>query len=101
MAIMKDIPEFKIKIEPVSKEAESLIGFKYAPKEIGTRSKIGGVPNFIQENENPVCPSCKKEMTFYSQLDSIGDKLIFADCGMIYVFACFGCYETKSFIQSN
>ncbi len=98
---MKDIPEFKIYIKPSSKIDESLIGFKYAPKEIGTRSKVGGMPDFIQEDEIPVCPSCKKEMVFYSQLDSVGDKLMFADCGMVYIFICFDCLEAKSFIQSN
>ncbi len=39
-------------------------------------------------------------MDFYGQLDSIGDKYCLADCGMIYVFVCFGCYETKSIFQT-
>lgn len=39
-------------------------------------------------------------MTFYGQLDSIGDEYVLADCGMIYVFVCFDCFTTKSFIHS-
>lgn len=39
-------------------------------------------------------------MTFYGQLDSIGDKYILGDCGMVYVFVCFDCLETKSLVQS-
>jgi len=39
-------------------------------------------------------------MTFYGQLDSVGDAVCLADCGMIYVFVCFDCYETKSVLQS-
>ncbi|CAN7721300.1 hypothetical protein LJR290_006098 [Variovorax sp. LjRoot290] len=39
-------------------------------------------------------------MTFYAQLDSINDEVVLADCGMIYVFVCFDCFETKSILQS-
>jgi len=30
-------------------------------------------------------------MTFYGQLDSIGDEYIIADDGMVYVCVCFNC----------
>lgn len=39
-------------------------------------------------------------MTLYGQLDSIADKYIFDDCGMLYVFVCFDCLETKNLVQS-
>ena len=94
------IPEIKIVLRPKSKKAKSLIGFKWAGKEIGKRSKIGGEPTWIQRDETPSCDNCHKPMAFYSQLDSVGDKLCLADCGMIYVFICFDCYETKSIFQS-
>ncbi len=29
------------------------------------------------------------------------DAVCLADCGMIYVFVCFDCYETKSVLQSS
>jgi hypothetical protein len=38
--------------------------------------------------------------TFYGQLDSINDDFCLADCGIIYVFVCFDCYKTTSFIHS-
>jgi len=40
-------------------------------------------------------------MTFYAQLDSISDEICIADCGMIYVFVCFGCYQSTSIVQSD
>jgi len=40
-------------------------------------------------------------MTFYGQLDSVGDQIALADVGMIYVFVCFNCFETRSILQSG
>ena len=40
-------------------------------------------------------------MTFYGQLDSINDDIVLADCGIVYVFVCFHCFETKAILQSN
>ncbi len=40
-------------------------------------------------------------MTFYGQLDSVGDDICLADVGIVYVFVCFDCYETKSLLQST
>lgn len=93
------IPEIKINLKPKSKEAEDIIGFKWAESIMGKRSKLGGAPDWIQKPEVPYC-ECGKEMTFYGQLDSIGDEVILGDCGMIYVFVCFDCCETKSILQS-
>jgi hypothetical protein len=98
---MKKIPTYKLNIEPMTVEAKGAMGFKHASLEIGKRSKIGGDADFIQDHVKPYCPSCKKEMTFYAQIDSIGDEIVLADCGMVYVFICFDCCETKSIIQSS
>lgn len=95
----KLIPEIPIYFRPESEEAKAIVGFKWADDEIGKRSKLGGKPDWIQSSEVPIC-SCGKEMSFYGQLDSIGDAVILADCGMIYIFVCFDCFETKSMIQS-
>lgn len=73
--------------------------FKWAGDDIGKRHRLGGEPDFIQNDTAPVC-SCGKTMSFYAQLDSINDEFILDDCGMIYVFVCFDCLETKSLIQS-
>ena len=40
-------------------------------------------------------------MTFYAQLDSINDEYNLADVGLIYVFVCFDCFETRSVLQSG
>ena len=40
-------------------------------------------------------------MSFYGQLDSVGDGMTLADAGIVYVFVCFGCFATKSVLQSG
>ena len=98
---MKKIPPFKLKPEPLNQEAKNLKPFQWADDIVGKRHQLGGEPTFLQGDESPPCPDCKKKMSFYGQLDSINDEYIIADCGLIYVFICFDCNETKSIIQSN
>lgn len=98
---MKTIPPFKLVLEPVGDDARAMQGFKWAPENIGKRHRIGGVPEFLQQSKWPTCSVCQRDMTFYAQLDSIGDDLVIADCGMVYVFICFDCCETASIIQSG
>lgn len=97
---MRKIPTFKLVSKPIDAEAKNLSPFKWAPSEVGNRHQLGGNPLFLNSAHYPVCPECKEKMTFYAQLDSINDDFLIADCGMIYVFICFECNETKSFIQS-
>ena len=97
---MLKIPEFKILLKGVSQEAKKLKKFRYADSEIGNRHKVGGEPNNIQDIDWPICACCKNKMSFYAQLDSLNDEFCIGDCGMIYVFICFDCLETKSIIQS-
>ena len=94
------IPEIKLVPDPQTEEANKAIGFKWND-EAGTRHKLGGKSEFIQDEKWPACKGCRERMTFYAQLDSIGDNYCLADCGMIYVFVCFGCFETKSILQSG
>lgn len=96
---MRDIPPFKLTPEPLTDEAATLPPFKWAGDDIGKRHRLGGKPDFIQGEEVPRC-SCSKDMAFYAQLDSINYEFVLADCGMIYVFVCFDCLETKSVLQS-
>ena len=49
----------------------------------------------------PHCPNGHGAMSFYGQLDSINDDLCLGDCGMIYVFFCFDCFESTSLLQSS
>ena len=97
---MKSILPFKLVPQPLSGAAAALPKFKYAGEEMGTRHQLGGDPNFLQPADWPACPSCKKHMTFYAQLDSINDEFCIGDCGMIYVFVCLHCLEVHSFVQS-
>ena len=97
---MRSIPPFKLVPEPLNSEAASLPPFKWAGGDAGKRHQLGGEPAFIQRPQFPTC-SCGKQMTFYGQLDSINDEFELADCGMIYVFVCFDCFETKSILQAG
>jgi hypothetical protein len=98
---MRKIPPFKLVPEPLDDEAKNLSKFRWARKEIGRRHQLGGEPTLIRDETWPICKSCRGKMTFYGQLDSINDDICIADCGMIYVFICFGCYETVSLLQSS
>jgi hypothetical protein len=86
--------------QPLDDEAANLPSFQWAGPEIGTRHQLGGEPDFIQGKLQPRCTACRKDMTFYAQLDSVNDDIILADCGMIYVFVCFDCYEAVATVQS-
>jgi hypothetical protein len=77
-------------------------------KALGKRSKFGGQPNWIQNDDTPICPDCGEPMTFVAQLDSIGfdrangeaaQGFMFGDVGLIYVFFCFNDGETCSIFQ--
>ncbi len=98
---MKVIPPFKLVPAALDKSAETLPPFKWAGKDIGTRHRLGGSPSFLQDSEWPACKCCGDKMSFYGQLDSINDEFCIADCGLVYVFVCFACNETKSLIQSS
>ena len=93
------IPEIALTLSPDSPEANKVMGFQHAGGDIGKRSKLGGLPDWIQGENVPAC-SCGSSMSFYGQLDSIGDTVILADCGMIYVFVCFQCFSTNCILQS-
>jgi hypothetical protein len=98
---MKTIPPFKLTPEPQSDEARHLPKFKWAAGDIGNRHRLGGKPDFLQNEQWPNCPNGHGKMTFYGQLDSINDEICIADCGLIYVFICFDCYAAISIVQSN
>ncbi len=97
---MRPIPPFKLVAEPLNEDAARLPPFKWAGRDIGKRHRLGGEPEFLQKTERPRC-SCGAHMTFYAQLDSINDEFVLADCGVIYVFVCFSCFQTKSILQSG
>ena len=97
----RTVPEIRLVAEPATTEARAALGFEWADEEVGKRHKLGGRPDWLQEEEIPACSQCHEAMSFYGQLDSIGDDVCLADVGMIYVFVCFDCFETKSILQSG
>ena len=95
------IPEIRLIATPENEEARGVLGFEWAGGDIGKRHKLGGSPDWLQDPEVPKCPECHHAMDFYGQLDSIGDRVCLADCGIVYVFVCHDCYETQSIFQSG
>ena len=55
---------YRIKIEPLQPE-------EVVDGRLGMRSRLGGKPDWEQNDETPACLSCRKKMTFVGQLDSI------------------------------
>lgn len=97
----RTIPEIPLAVRPTTDEARAAVGFKWAGERVGQRHKLGGTPEWLQEPDLPSCADCQQTMTFYGQLDSIGDAVALADVGMVYVFVCFDCFTTKSVLQSG
>ena len=106
------LPELNVELslagnsKPLSQEAD-----KPGP---GARTKFGGSPDWIQNNQTPICARCKKPMTFVAQIDSVSaaqnelgraleehNSYMFADTGMIYVFWCGKCNATHSMLQCS
>jgi hypothetical protein len=95
------LPEYRLELIPTNDEAQNARVFgKYCWKELGRRFKIGGIPDFLQEEDWPKCSCCHNQMFFYAQLDTISDKYDIADSGLIYVFYCFDCNEAKTIVHS-
>ena len=109
----KILREYRIKLERVRKGQKAVPD----PRKLGIRSKLGGEPDWEQVDEVPSCEACEQPMTFIAQIDSVehdadhnphaidclsdDQQYMFADVGMIYVFMCFDCMETKSVLQSG
>jgi uncharacterized protein YwqG len=107
----KHLREFRMKFERVS-DGETA----YSPdhdEALGFRSKLGGKPDWDQGDQTPKCSGCQKPMRFIAQIDSIEHSVgknphrqeffeqeyMFGDVGMLYVFFCYDCMETKSVFQ--
>src|SRR3954467_3542351 len=92
------IPEFRLEAHPLTPEAEAAAHFEWAAPNIGNRHRIGGEPH--GDAESLRCRSCSEAMSFYGQLDSIGDDIALGDAGLVEVFVCFDCFEAAARIQS-
>jgi hypothetical protein len=84
---------------PLTEEAEQALGFRSADPEVGKRHRLGGEPE--EDVFVPACDSCGQVMSFYGQLDSIGDDITIADVGLIHVFLCFDCFTAQAIVTSG
>jgi hypothetical protein len=96
----KRVPPFRLIAHPMTPEADAAAGFEWAAPEIGTRHRIGGEPDELPIADIPRC-GCGESMTFYGQLDSIGDDFALADVGVLQVFVCFDCFEAAALVVST
>jgi hypothetical protein len=99
--VSRRIPPFRLIAEPLTPEAEQAAGFEWADADIGTRHRIGGDPEDLPGIDTPRCPDCRQRMTFYGQLDSIGDDFVLADAGVVAVFVCFDCFQAAARVGST
>ena len=90
-----EIPKIKLIPNPESKEAKSALGYKWND-EAGKRHFLGGKPNGVEESDYPNCKDCGEKMTFYAQIDSIGENFDLADCMVIHTYVCFDCFTVES-----
>lgn len=91
------IPKIKLIPQPETNEAKIAVGYKWNDS-AGTRHYLGGKPDGLSEKDFPICEDCGKRMTFYAQIDSIGDDFDLADCMVIQNFVCFDCFTVKSLL---
>jgi hypothetical protein len=98
---MPSIPAFRLRPEPMSREAATLPPFQWAEEEVGRRHQLGGEPTWVRADETPTCRDCGERMTFYGQLDSINDDIALADAGLVYVFVCFNDFSAQAVVQSG
>jgi hypothetical protein len=88
------IPEIKLVPLLDTEETRKAVGYKWN-KNAGTRHKLDGEPEGLNLEEYPLCNSCNSTMTFYAQIDSIGEDYDLADCMVIHQFVCFDCFEVS------
>lgn len=92
------IPKITLVTRPETQEAKDAVGYEWN-EVAGTRHFLGGAPDELSEDKYPICTDCKKTMTFYAQIDSIGDKFDLADCMVIHNFVCFDCFTVKAILS--
>ena len=66
------------------------------------KHKLFGFPDWIQNEEIPVCHKCEADMKFMAHFQSDPEFGIqFADDGTLYAFICSKCKVIATFIQSQ
>ena len=104
--------EYKVKLTPC-KPGEHAVKDPQDPSNDGLKTKLGGTPDWIQDDEWHRCTECKAPMTFVGQIDSFEvenkknpnshpagkQDFMWGDVGMIYVFYCVGCAQASGVVQ--
>lgn len=94
------IPKIKLVPDPETEEAKSAILYQWNAV-AGTRHFLGGKPDHVEEKDYPDCKDCGSKMTFYAQIDSIGDQFDLADCSLIHTYVCFDCFTVHSQLSQS
>ncbi len=97
---MIQIPKIKLIPQPETENEKNAIGYKFN-KVAGTRHFLGGSPEEKHDYDYPPCTDCGKVMTFYAQIDSIGDAYDLADCMVIHTYICLDCFTVKSHLAQS
>jgi hypothetical protein len=95
---MKIIQRIQLVPTPETSEGQSAVGYTWNA-EVGFRHFLGGIPDTRVALTVPKCEDCGAEMTFYSQIDSIGESYDLADCMVIHTYVCFDCFTVKSLLN--
>jgi hypothetical protein len=95
------LPEIPLQMAPQSSKARAVVSGTFGYHEAGDRNKLGGRPDWIQNDETPDCQDCGEPMEFYGQFDHLGSVENLKDEGMIYIFLCRDCYTTEAILQSS
>ncbi|MFH8839528.1 hypothetical protein [Streptomyces sp. NPDC017868] len=69
---------------------------EHAPTRRPVLGRLGGAPEWLQDDETPVCPACARHMAFTAQLEEGHDYATaanFGGGGLGYVFSCQHCGE--------
>jgi hypothetical protein len=108
------LPEIRVCLEGVP-PGQSAVPLDY-PDSRGCRTKLGGEPDWVQNDNTPECSCCGQAMTFVAQIDSIAEGpwhtyrhhkyldakgYMFGDVGMIYVFFCYECLQADCVFQCH
>ncbi len=95
MPELEPIPEIPLKLAPETSKAKAIVEGSHGYAAAGDEHKIGGQPDWLQNDETP---ECTEPMDFYAQLDHLGSLEGLHD-GRIYVFVCRECYTIEALLQ--
>lgn len=97
LPIPEPLPETRLVARPLTLRSRLQAILNAARLGNEARHKIGGEPDWIQDDETPEC--CGQPAMFYGQLGSLGGKYDLIDNGIVYVFICRKCLRAHAVFQ--